>query len=60
MFFIDEIQNFPDITKVIKYLIDHHQVKFIVTGSSNYYFAELVSRIVEWKKVFVHPSPIII
>ncbi|MCZ7612737.1 MAG: AAA family ATPase [Ignavibacteriaceae bacterium] len=35
--FIDEIQNFPDITKIIKYLIDKYNVKFIVTGSSNYY-----------------------
>jgi predicted AAA+ superfamily ATPase len=39
--FIDEIQNFPRITKVIKYLIDHHDVKFIVTGSSNFYLKNL-------------------
>ena len=35
--FIDEIQNFPDITKVIKYLIDHNGVKFYLTGSSSFY-----------------------
>ena len=35
--FIDEIQNLPVITKIIKYLIDKYKVKFIVTGSSNYY-----------------------
>ncbi|MFA5806374.1 MAG: AAA family ATPase, partial [Melioribacteraceae bacterium] len=35
--FIDEIQNFPDITKIIKYHIDKYNVKFVVTGSSNYY-----------------------
>ncbi|MBI5219577.1 MAG: ATP-binding protein [Bacteroidia bacterium] len=39
--FIDEIQNFPEITIIIKYLIDHHQVKFILTGSSNYYLRNL-------------------
>lgn len=39
--FIDEIQNLPDITRIIKYLIDHHQVKFIVTGSSNFYLRNL-------------------
>jgi predicted AAA+ superfamily ATPase len=39
--FIDEIQNFPDITRIIKYMIDHFQVKFIVTGSSNYYLRNL-------------------
>lgn len=38
---IDEIQNFPGVTKIIKYLIDHHRVKFIVTGSSNYYLRNL-------------------
>jgi len=39
--FIDEIQNFPEITKIIKYLIDKHAVKFLVTGSSNYYLKNL-------------------
>jgi hypothetical protein len=39
--FIDEIQNFPEITKVIKYLIDHYGVKFFVTGSSNFYLKNL-------------------
>jgi predicted AAA+ superfamily ATPase len=39
--FIDEIQIFPEITKIIKHLIDHYQVKFIVTGSSNYYLRNL-------------------
>ncbi len=39
--FIDEIQNFPEITIIIKYLIDHYRVKFILTGSSNYYLRNL-------------------
>ncbi len=39
--FIDEIQNFPDITKVIKYHIDKYNVKYVVTGSSNYYLRNL-------------------
>ncbi len=38
---IDEIQNYPESTKIIKYLIDHYGVKFIVTGSSNYYLRNL-------------------
>ena len=38
---IDEIQNFPEITRIIKYLIDHYKVKFIVNGSSNYYLRNL-------------------
>ncbi|ROL61822.1 ATP-binding protein [Bacteroidetes/Chlorobi group bacterium ChocPot_Mid] len=39
--FIDEIQNLPEITTIIKYMIDHFGVKFIVTGSSNYYMKNL-------------------
>ncbi len=39
--FLDEIQNYPDITKIIKYLIDHYGVKFIVTGSSSFYLKNL-------------------
>ncbi|MFA3783785.1 ATP-binding protein [Melioribacteraceae bacterium 4301-Me] len=39
--FIDEIQNLPEITKVIKYLIDKYGVKFIVSGSSNFYLKNL-------------------
>jgi len=39
--FIDEIQNFPEITKIIKYHIDKYRVKYVVTGSSNYYLKNL-------------------
>src|SRR3989344_4975677 len=39
--FIDEIQNFPEITRVIKYLIDHNGLKFYLTGSSNFYLKNL-------------------
>jgi len=39
--FLDEIQNFPEITKVIKYLLDHYGVKFVVTGSSSFYLKNL-------------------
>ena len=38
---IDEVQNFPEVTKSIKYLIDNYKVKFILTGSSNYYLRNL-------------------
>lgn len=54
---IDEIQNFPEITKVIKYLIDHYGLKFIVTGSSNYYLRNLFPESLSGRKfLFVlHP-----
>lgn len=38
---LDEIQNLPQISNVIKYLYDHYDVKFIVTGSSSYYLKNL-------------------
>lgn len=34
---LDEIQLSPNIPSVIKYLYDHYDIKFIVTGSSSYY-----------------------
>ncbi|MCX6266337.1 MAG: ATP-binding protein [Bacteroidetes bacterium] len=54
---IDEIQNFPEITKIIKYLIDHYEVKFIVTGSSNYYLRNVFPESLSGRKfLFVlHP-----
>ncbi len=56
--FIDEIQNFPDITKVIKYLIDHYQVKFIVTGSSNYYLRNLFPESLSGRKFLYTLRPL--
>ncbi len=34
---IDEIQLVPNLPSVIKYLYDHYDIKFILTGSSSYY-----------------------
>ena len=39
--FIDEIQSFPEITKIIKYHIDKYGAKYVVTGSSNFYLRNL-------------------
>jgi predicted AAA+ superfamily ATPase len=33
--FLDEIQNLPKISSVVKYLYDHWEVKFFLTGSSS-------------------------
>jgi len=54
--FIDEIQNFPDITKIIKYHIDKYGVKYVVTGSSNYYLKNLFPESLSGRKfLFVLP-----
>jgi hypothetical protein len=34
---VDEIQLVPNLPSVIKYLYDHYDIKFILTGSSSYY-----------------------
>ncbi len=56
--FIDEIQNFPEITKVIKYLIDHYSVKFFVTGSSNYYMKNLFPESLSGRKFIFDLTPL--
>jgi predicted AAA+ superfamily ATPase len=56
--FIDEIQNFPEITKIMKYLIDYHKVKFIVTGSSNYYIRNLFPESLSGRKFLYLLQPL--
>jgi len=54
--FIDEIQNMPDITKIMKFHIDHYRVKYIVTGSSNFYLRNLFPESLSGRKfLFVLP-----
>ena len=55
--FLDEIQNFPPITRIIKFLTDHYGTKFIVTGSSNFYLKNLFPESMSGRKfLFVlHP-----
>ena len=55
---VDEIQNLPAITKIIKYLIDHYGVKFIVTGSSNYYLRNLFPESLSGRK-FLYVLPVL-
>jgi len=38
---LDEIQAMPQIVKAIKYLYDHYDVKFLLTGSSSFYLKNL-------------------
>lgn len=35
--FLDEIQAMPEIVRPIKYLYEHYDIKFFVTGSSSFY-----------------------
>ena len=39
--FLDEVQHLKSIGSVVKYLKDHFDVKFVLTGSSSYYLKNL-------------------
>jgi hypothetical protein len=56
--FIDEMQNLPVVTKVIKYLIDHYSVKFVVTGSSDFYLRNLFPESLSGRKFLFHLNPL--
>lgn len=47
---LDEIQLYPEISGVIKYLYDTYDIKFIVTGSSSYYLKNLFSESLAGRK----------
>lgn len=50
---LDEIQMFPPIASVLKYLYDTFDIKFLVTGSSSYYLKNLFSEsLAGRKKIF--------
>ena len=56
--FIDEIQNYPEITKIIKYHIDKYNIKYLVTGSSNYYLKNLFPESLSGRKFLFVLNPL--
>jgi len=56
--FIDEIQNFPEVTKVVKYLLDHYETKFFLTGSSSFYLKNLFPESLSGRKFLYVLSPL--
>src|SRR5919109_3300146 len=56
--FIDEVQNLPEISRVIKYLYDHWDVKFILTGSSSYYLRNLFPESLSGRKIVFELFPL--
>lgn len=56
--FIDEIQNLPEISRVVKYLHDHYPVKFILTGSSSYYLRNLFPESLAGRKLVFEMFPL--
>lgn len=55
---IDEIQLVPELPGIIKYLYDHHDIKFIVTGSSSYYMKNLFTESLSGRKIIFELYPL--
>jgi uncharacterized protein len=56
--FIDEVQNLPDLSRVVKYLYDHWDVKFFLTGSSSYYLRNLFPESLAGRKMIFELYPL--
>lgn len=56
--FIDEVQHYPEISKIVKYLIDHYKVKFFLTGSASYYLKNLFPESLAGRKIIFELYPL--
>ena len=56
--FIDEIQAKPEIIKVVKYLYDHYDAKFFLTGSSSFYLKNLFPESLSGRKMIFELYPL--
>ncbi|MBI2338252.1 ATP-binding protein [Candidatus Daviesbacteria bacterium] len=55
---LDEIQNLPVISQVVKYLSDHYDIKFILTGSSSFYLKNLFPESLAGRKIVFEMFPL--
>ncbi|PIR45104.1 MAG: hypothetical protein COV10_01095 [Candidatus Vogelbacteria bacterium CG10_big_fil_rev_8_21_14_0_10_51_16] len=56
--FVDEAQMHPEVSKVAKYLHDHYDVKFFLTGSASYYLKNLFPESLAGRKVLLELFPL--
>lgn len=56
--FLDEIQNLPMISRVVKYLYDHWKTKFVLTGSSSFYLKNLFPESLSGRKIIYELFPL--
>ncbi len=56
--FLDEIQSVSNLPSVVKYLADHYQIKFFLTGSSSFYLKNLFSESLAGRKVIYELFPL--
>jgi len=55
---LDEIQLLPTLPSVVKYLYDHYQIKFFLTGSSSYYIKNQFSESMAGRKIVYEMYPL--
>lgn len=56
--FIDEAQNYPEISKIVKYLVDHYKIKFFLTSSASFYLKNLFSESLAGRKIIFELFPL--
>lgn len=56
--FLDEVQNLPELSRVVKYLYDHFDIKFFLTGSSSYYLRNLFPESLAGRKIIFEIFPL--
>ncbi|MCX6053419.1 MAG: ATP-binding protein [Chloroflexi bacterium] len=55
---LDEIQYVPNLPSVVKYLYDHHGIKFLLTGSSSYYLKHIFNESMAGRKIVFEMFPL--
>ena len=56
--FLDEVQMMPAAIKAVKYLYDHYNIKFFLTGSSSFYLKSLFSESLAGRKFVFEIFPL--
>jgi hypothetical protein len=56
--FLDEIQVMPKVVKAVKYLYDHYNIKFFLTGSSSFYLKNLFPESLAGRKIVYELFPL--
>ncbi|MFO7928052.1 MAG: ATP-binding protein [Candidatus Humimicrobiaceae bacterium] len=56
--FLDEIQLFKKLPSIVKYLADHYNIKFFLTGSASYYLKNLFSESLAGRKYIFELFPL--
>ncbi len=56
--FLDEIQAMPEAVKAIKYLHDHYDIKFFLTGSSSFYLKNIFPESMAGRKFIFELFPL--